>query len=264
MGRVRCVSWNVNGLRACLQKGFYDMLDKLNPDIVALQEIKTLEEQVDVTDLKQRGYETLFFSAKKKGYSGVALCLRRDSALDLASSSVERGMGLEKFDDEGRTIVLKTRHFTLVNCYFPNSQREGARLPYKLDFNRAIHAFCDSLVKQGTPVILTGDLNVAHTEIDLKNPKENQNNAGFLPEERAWMSSFLESGYIDTFRHFYPGVRDRYSWWSYRPGIRERNIGWRIDYFCVNRQAENLLINAEIHDQFYGSDHCPVSLDLSI
>jgi exodeoxyribonuclease-3 len=234
-------------------------LDAVKPDILFLQETKALPEQLDDEVKKPPGYQSFWFSASKRGYSGVAAFVKDTCVHD----DVVTGISIPDFDSEGRVMTVIVGDLAIVNAYFPNSQREHARLPYKLAFNEEMQRYCARLQKQGKKVIVTGDFNVAHEEIDLKNPKENENNAGFLPQEREWMSKFLSSGFIDSFRQLNPNARDRYSWWSFRPGIRQRNIGWRIDYFCIEKALMDRLRSAEIHHKIMGSDHCPVSLTLS-
>jgi len=250
-------SWNVNGIRAAAKKEFVTWLQQTSPDILAVQETKAHPEQLDETLLNIDGYTSHFFSAIRKGYSGTALYTKKEPL------AVEP-MGLAEFDDEGRTLVAHYENFTLINCYFPNSQPEGRRLDYKLAFCDAVLDLCGKQVKEGRYVVLCGDYNIAHTEIDLKNPKPNENNPGYLPEEREWMTEFLTAGYTDTFRSFHPGEPDHYTWWSYRFGARARNIGWRIDYFCVDNTFSGSVTHAEIHADIMGSDHCPVSVTLSV
>jgi len=248
-------SWNVNGIRACHKNGFLDFISRKKPDLVCLQEIKALPEQVPDDILSLSDYSLYWHPAQKKGYSGVAL-LSKSKPL-----SVLNEIGVQKFDDEGRVLIAEYPYFFLINAYFPNSQRDHARLSFKLEFCKAIHQKLTQLEKE-KPVVLCGDFNIAHQEIDLKNPKSNQNNAGFLPEERSWMEGFLKSGYVDTFRHFFPTLLDQYTWWSYRPGVREKNIGWRLDYFVTSSKLSPLLKSAQIHPQVFGSDHCPIQLKI--
>lgn len=252
---MKIYSWNVNGIRAVEKKGFSEWLIQNDADFYCLQETKANEEQLDLFLKSPKGYQSFFFSAKKAGYSGTAIYTKHEPL------NVEYGMGLPEFDDEGRILRIETKNFHLISAYFPNSQREAERLPYKLKFCDSLKRYCDELVKKGKGVILSGDYNIAHTEIDLKNPKTNTKNAGFLPEERAWMTSFLNNGYVDTFREFEKGPH-HYSWWSYRPGVREKNIGWRIDYHCVDESLKDRLKNAQIRPEVIGSDHCPVYLEL--
>ena len=248
-------SWNVNGIRAAAKKGFASWITETGPDILAVQETKAQSVQLDEELLDINGYKSYWFSAEKKGYSGVALYSREEPI------KVEP-LGIDEFDSEGRTVIAQYPEFSLINCYFPNSQKEGARLDYKLDFCAAVLDKCNSLVADGKNIVLCGDYNIAHTAIDLKNPKTNEKNAGYLPEEREWMTKFLTAGYTDIFRKFHPDESGHYSWWSYRFKARERNIGWRIDYHCVNDSFFNNVLDAKIHKTVMGSDHCPVSLTL--
>ena len=247
---TRLVSWNVNGLRSAIAKGFFDFLDKRSPDILCLQETKLSEGQLD---LELEGYDLYFNYAEKKGYSGTAVFTK------IKPMSVSYGMGIEAHDREGRMITLEFEDYYLVNIYTPNSQRGLVRLPYRMIWEDDMREYLLSLdaVK---PVIFCGDLNVAHKEIDIKNPKSNVNNAGFTPEERSKMTRLLESGFIDTFRYFYPDRTDAYTWWSYMFNAREKNIGWRIDYFCVSERFKSRLVDAAILSDVYGSDHCPIEL----
>ncbi len=253
---MKIYSWNVNGIRAIDKKGELDnFFNTYHPEILCIQETKAQTEQI--LQLKEReGYYMYNFDAQRKGYSGVLVYTKKQPI-------AVRNMGLEEFDCEGRYIELEFEDFTLINCYFPNSQAKGKRVDYKIAFNQALKAICDELTQAGMNVIVCGDYNVAHTEIDLKNPKTNTKNPGFLPEERSWMSTFLDGSMIDTFRYFHPTV-EKYSWWSYRSAARERNIGWRIDYFCVNNLLEDKLMSANILNEVYGSDHCPVVVELDI
>ena len=248
-------SWNVNGIRAAAKKGFVNWIAETGPDILAVQETKAQPGQLDAELLDVKGYKAYWFSAERKGYSGVALYSREEPI------KVEP-LGIDEFDCEGRTVIAHYPEFSFMNCYFPNSQGEGVRLGYKLGFCDAVLDKCNSLVSEGKNIVLCGDYNVAHTAIDLKNPKANEKNAGYLPEEREWMTKFLAAGYIDSFRKFHPDEPGHYSWWSYRFKARERDIGWRIDYHCVNNSFSNNVLAAKIHKTVMGSDHCPVSLTL--
>lgn len=248
------ISWNVNGIRAAEKKGLYEWLQSEGPDILCLQETKAQPEQLTTKFFEQEGYTPYFESAEKKGYSGVAV-YTRTKPLSVAN------LNLEEYDNEGRTIVLEYKNFTLINCYFPNSQSEGKRLGYRTGFNTAILNFCDVLVKEGKNIVLCGDYNVAHKPIDLTHPKANEKNPGYLPEEREWMDKLLDNGYIDTFRMFNTEP-DNYSWWSYRMNARSKNVGWRIDYFCVNDGFKNKVKSADILKEVIGSDHCPVKVVL--
>jgi exodeoxyribonuclease-3 len=252
---MKLISWNVNGIRAVEKKGFIDWVKETSPDVLALQETKAQPDQLSEELLNIDGYKSFFMSAVKKGYSGTAIYTKEEPIL------VEP-LGVEEFDNEGRTIIAHFKNFSIINCYFPNSQKEGARLDYKIGFNDAILAKCDELVAAGKNIVLCGDYNVAHTPIDLKNPKTNRKNPGYLSEEREWMTKFLEAGYSDIFREQHPGEEGHYSWWSYRFKARDRNIGWRIDYLCVNDSFADQCGEAKILAEVEGSDHCPVSLNI--
>ena len=249
---MKYVSWNVNGLRAVVGKNFKETFAQLDADFVCLQETKLQEGQLD---LNFPGYTSYWNYAEKKGYSGTAVFTRQTPL------AVTYGMGIEEHDNEGRIITLEMEDHFLVCVYTPNSQDGLRRLSYRMDWEDAFRDYLLSLDKK-KPVVVCGDMNVAHEEIDLKNPKTNHMNAGFTDEEREKMTTLLGSGFIDTFRHFYPDVVNRYSWWSYRFHARERNVGWRIDYFLVSSRLASRLKSAEIHDDIMGSDHCPVSLEL--
>jgi exodeoxyribonuclease III len=253
---MKLISWNVNGIRACGKGGFVKWLAREKADFVCVQETKARPEQLDEELLHPAGYHSYWHSAEKAGYSGVAIFARKEPL------SIRLGIGQPDIDSEGRVIVAELAGgIMLVNAYFPNSQRDHARLPYKLAFCDRMLKFCDQMRKKGKHVVLCGDFNIAHREIDLRNPKSNQDNAGFLPQERAWMDRFTEAGYVDTFRHFTPDPH-HYTWWSYRPGVREKNIGWRLDYFCTGPETKDRLKSAAIQPDVRGSDHCPVSLVL--
>ena len=249
---MKLVSWNVNGLRACLNKGFADFFVAADADIVCIQETKMQPGQAEVSFA---GYEQFWNSAVKKGYSGTAVFSR------LQPLAVSYGMGVAEHDQEGRIITLEYDEFQLVNVYTPNSQRGLARLEYRLQWEDAFRVYVAQLDRK-KPVVVCGDLNVAHREIDIKNPAANKNNAGFTPQERGKMTELLESGLIDSFRHLYPDRRDVYSWWSYMGNARERNVGWRIDYFLVSGQIQNRIREAAIRMEVQGSDHCPVALEI--
>ncbi len=252
-GLMKFASWNVNGLRAVEKKGFIDIVNELDADIVALQEIKGMPEQFSDSLKNIPGYSSFFFPAQRKGYAGVAIYSR------LKPLKVHYGIGIEDHDAEGRILTLEFEDFFLVNAYFPNSQHGLARLDYKIRFNNDLLAYTNDLAKQKS-VLLCGDYNVAHKEIDLANPKQNEKNPGFTREERHWMDSFLAAGYTDTFRMFNQKP-EQYSWWSYRFNARARNIGWRIDYFCVDTKSKSRVKNAEIKADIMGSDHCPVLVE---
>lgn len=249
---MKLISWNVNGLRACVTKGFMDFFAEADADIFCIQESKLQEGQIQ---LELPGYYQYWNYAGKKGYSGTAVFTRQEPL------SVSYGIGIEEHDQEGRVITLEFGDFYLVTVYTPNSQNELARLSYRMEWEDAFLAYLKKL-EEKKPVIFCGDLNVAHREIDLKNPKTNRRNAGFTDEEREKFSRLLESGFIDTFRYFYPDQEQIYSWWSYRFRAREKNAGWRIDYFCVSDSLKERLVDAKILTDVMGSDHCPVELDI--
>ena len=249
---MKFISWNVNGLRACEGKGFSDVFRELDADFFCLQETKMQEGQLD---LKYEGYTSYWNYAEKKGYSGTAIFTRHTPL------SVTYGMGIEEHDHEGRIITLEMETFFLITVYTPNSQDGLRRLEYRMKWEDDFLAYIRQLDKK-KPVIICGDLNVAHEEIDLKNPKTNRKNAGFTDEERNKMTVMLENGFTDTFRYFYPEQKEIYSWWSYRFKAREKNAGWRIDYFIVSDRLRERLEGAKIHTEIFGSDHCPVELTL--
>ncbi|MBR5728128.1 MAG: exodeoxyribonuclease III [Muribaculaceae bacterium] len=249
---MKFISWNVNGLRAVVGKGFAEAFATLDADFFCLQETKM---QAGQLDLSFEGYRSYWNYADKKGYSGTAIFSRHEPL------SVTYGMGIDEHDHEGRVITLEMPEFYLVTCYTPNSQDELRRLDYRMQWEDAFRAYLLSL-DQKKPVIVCGDLNVAHQEIDLKNPKTNRRNAGFTDEERAKMTTLLDAGFTDTFRHFFPDKTDIYSWWSYRFRAREKNAGWRIDYFLTSKRLDDKLVSAAIHTEVFGSDHCPVEVDI--
>ena len=249
---MKLISWNVNGLRACVGKNFMEDFKKLDADIFCLQETKLQEGQIEL-DLP--GYHQYWNYAEKKGYSGTAIFTKEEPL------SVAYGIGIEEHDHEGRVITLEFEDYYLVTVYTPNSQDGLRRLDYRMQWEDDFLAYIKSLDEKKS-VIYCGDLNVAHQEIDLKNPKTNRKNAGFTDEERAKMTTVLSSGFVDTFRYFYPDAEGIYSWWSYRFRAREKNAGWRIDYFIVSERLKDRLENASIHTEIFGSDHCPVELDL--
>ena len=248
------ISWNVNGIRAVEKKGFLDWLKDESPDILCLQETKARPEQLAENLRVPAGYHAYFSSAKRPGYSGVALFTK-------AKPDEVTNLGLAEFDDEGRVLVARFGDLHVISAYFPNSQEAGARLGYKLAFCDAMLKYCNAKVGAGQHIVLCGDYNIAHKPIDLANPKSNEKNPGYLPEERDFMSKFLENGYVDCFRKFC-SEGGKYSWWSYRFHAREKNIGWRIDYTCVNKALEGRVKAASILDSVLGSDHCPVKLEL--
>ena len=252
----RLFSWNVNGIRAVQKSGFQSWLERSGADVLCVQEIKATPEQLDESVLNPLAFHSFWHPAQKPGYSGVAIYSRQEP------TEVRTGLGQAEFDQEGRVLTAEFGDLAVISAYFPNSQREHTRLPYKLQFCDAMLAYCKSLEARGKSVVLCGDFNIAHRPIDLRNPKQNENNAGYLPEERAWMELFLKSGYADAFREQNPELAGAYTWWSYRPGVREKNIGWRLDYHVVSRSFLDRVKSAEIHAEVRGSDHCPVSLDL--
>ena len=251
---MKLISWNVNGFRAVLNKGFDDFFQKIDADIFCIQETKLQELQVDFVP---EGYNAYWNSAIKKGYSGTAVFSK------IKPLNVSYGINIEEHDQEGRVITLEYDKFYLVNCYTPNSQRELTRLEYRMRWEECFRNYLKKL-KEHKPVILCGDLNVAHNEIDLKNPKTNTHNAGFTIEERNQMSNLLNTGFIDTFRYLYPEQKDAYSWWSYMFHAREKNSGWRIEYFIISEDIKDKIIDSKIHSEIFGSDHCPVELDINI
>lgn len=250
----KLISWNVNGLRACLGKNFMEFFDSIDADIFCLQEIKIQEGQVD---WNKEGYYAYWNYAEKKGYSGTAI-FSKEKPLN-----VTYGIGIEEHDKEGRVITLEFDNYYMVTVYTPNSQNGLARLEYRMKWEDDFRNYLMNL-KESKSVIVTGDMNVAHKEIDLKNPKTNRKNAGFTDEERQKMTELLESGFIDTFRYFYPDTEGIYSWWSYRFKAREKNAGWRIDYFLISEDLKDKLIDAHIHTEIMGSDHCPVELTIEL
>ena len=247
---AKLISWNVNGLRACVEKGFLDYFREADADVFCIQESKLQAGQID---LPLEGYHQYWNYAEKKGYSGTAMFTKQEPI------SVAYGIGIEEHDHEGRVITAEFDSFYAVTCYTPNSQNELRRLDYRMTWE---DAFLDYLKKlnEKKPVVLCGDLNVAHKEIDLKNPKTNRKNAGFTDEEREKMTVLLDSGFTDTYRHFYPDTEGVYSWWSYRFKAREKNAGWRIDYFITSKSIDDKLTDAKIHTEVFGSDHCPIEL----
>ena len=248
----KMISWNVNGLRACLGKGFLEYLKESDADIFCIQESKLQEGQVD---LELPGYHQYWNYAEKKGYSGTAMFTKEEPI------AVTYGLGIEEHDHEGRVITAEFPDYYVVTCYTPNSQDGLKRLDYRMQWEDAFRAYL-KVLETKKPVIFCGDLNVAHQEIDLKNPKTNRKNAGFSDEERAKFTELLEAGFVDTFRYFYPDQEGIYSWWSYRFSARAKNAGWRIDYFCVSESLKDRLVDAKIHTEVMGSDHCPVELDI--
>lgn len=251
---MKMVSWNVNGLRACVTKGFVDIFNKLDADIFCLQETKLQEGQID---LPLEGYYQYWNYAEKKGYSGTAIFTKKEPL------AVTNGIGIDEHNTEGRVITLEFEDFFFVTCYTPNSQNELKRLDYRMKWEDDFREYLLRLNKK-KPIILCGDLNVAHNEIDLKNPKTNRKNAGFSDEEREKMTILLNSGFTDSFRYLYPDKEGIYSWWSYRFNARKNNAGWRIDYFITSDSIKDKIIDSKIHTDIMGSDHCPVELDIDL
>ncbi|WP_394138042.1 exodeoxyribonuclease III [Cytobacillus oceanisediminis] len=251
---MKLVSWNVNGIRACVKKGFIDYFNDVGADIFCIQESKLQEGQID---LILEGYHQYWNYAIKKGYSGTAVFTKKEPL------SVRYGLGDSETEPEGRILTLEYEEFYLVNVYTPNSQRDLARLPYRLEWEERIREYLLEL-DQVRPVILCGDLNVAHQDIDLKNAKSNRGNSGFTDEERGKMTGLLHSGFVDSFRYKYPEAEGAYTWWSYMAKVRERNIGWRIDYFIVSERLQEMINDAQIHCDIMGSDHCPIALELDL
>ena len=251
---MKLISWNVNGIRACLNKGFKEFFEYEKADIFCIQETKCQQEQVE---LEFENYHSYWNSAEKKGYSGTAIFTK------IKPIKVTKGIGIEEHDKEGRIITLEFDNFYLINNYTPNSKRELERLGYRQIWEDEIRKYLLKL-NQKKPVIMCGDLNVAHKEIDLKNPKQNRKNAGFTDEERNKMTELLDSGFTDSFRYLYPKEENKYSWWSYMGRAREKNVGWRIDYFITSKDIEKKIKEAKIHDKIYGSDHCPIEVEIEL
>jgi exodeoxyribonuclease-3 len=257
MDRVKMLSWNVNGIRAALKKGFLDWFAEESPDVLCLQETKASPEQLTGELLEIPGYKAYFSSADRKGYSGVALYTKEEP------TAVRYGFGVPEFDSEGRILIADYKGFTLINIYYPNGKRSPDRLDYKMRFYAAFQAVVDDLRAQGKRLAICGDVNTAHKEIDISRPKENEKISGFLPMEREWMDQFLSSGYIDTFRMFNQDPNN-YTWWDQMTRARERNVGWRIDYFFVDESLRNHVTNAWIMPEVLGSDHCPIGLEITL
>lgn len=254
MKTKKMISWNVNGLRACMGKGFMDFFDQVDADIFCLQEIKLQAGQIE---WDKAGYHAYWNYAQKKGYSGTAIFSKEEPL------QVTYGLGMEEHDREGRVITLEFAAYYVVTVYTPNSKRDLARLDYRMEWEDAFREYLNQLRRQ-KPVIVCGDMNVAHEEIDLKNPKTNRKNAGFTDEERSKMTALLDSGFVDTFRYFYPNETGCYSWWSYQFRAREKNAGWRIDYFLVSEELRDQLVSAKIYSEIMGSDHCPVEVTVRV
>lgn len=255
---MKIISWNTNGLRATHKNGYFlPFMEKENPDMLCLQEVKAEPEQLPKEVRNLPGYFSYFSHAKnRKGYSGVALYSK------IKPEKVEYGLGIKKFDDEGRLIIAYYKDFILFNVYFPHGRRDLSRVPFKLEFHNEFLKFIEKLRKKGHKIIFTGDVNVAHKEIDLARPKINEGNTGFLPEERAWVDEVVSRGYVDVFRHFYPDKKDVYTYWDVKTAARDRNVGWRIDYFFVSSDLLPKVKKTAILSEVYGSDHCPISLEL--
>jgi len=252
---MKLYSWNVNGIRAAEKKDFLGWLERTDPDIICLQETKAKQEQLSSALLKDHGYYTYWHSAEKAGYSGVATFCKKKPQY------IQQGLGIKRFDQEGRVLITEHDNFLLYNIYFPNGQKDETRLNYKLDFYDELLPIINEQVESGLNVIVTGDWNTAHKEIDLARPKANEKTSGFMPVERKKLDEYIDQGWVDTFR-LLNSEPNRYSWWSYRFGVRERNVGWRIDYFFVNDGFADQIEAAEIHDHVMGSDHCPISITL--
>ncbi len=254
MRKIRILCWNVNGIRAVHRKGFKNWLITEKPDILCLQETKAVRKQFP-TDIMNLDYQTYFSEADRKGYSGVAMYTK------IKPETVKKGFGIDEFDREGRILIADYVDFVLFNIYFPNGKRSPERLQFKMDFYDSFLEYINELKDKGRNVVVCGDLNTAHKEIDIARPKENEKISGFLPEERAWVGKFLSQGYVDTFREFNKNS-DQYSWWSYRTKARERNVGWRLDYFFVNKEFMDHVESSYILSDVMGSDHAPIGLDL--
>ena len=254
---MKLLSWNVNGIRAAVKKGFLEYLEDQNPEIICIQETKAHKEQLTSEILEDHGYFTYWHSGEKKGYSGVATFCKEEPLY------IQEGIGIKKYDDEGRVLITEHNKFLLYNIYFPNGQKNEERLKYKLDFYDDLLPLINDQVESGNNVIVTGDWNTAHRPIDLARPNENKNTSGFMPIEREKVDEYILNGWTDTFRLFHE-EGGRYSWWTYRFGARDRNIGWRIDYFFVNEGMVEICTDADIHQNIFGSDHCPVSLILDL
>ncbi len=253
---MKLISWNVNGIRAAERKGFFDWLAQKPADIICVQETKAHPDQLTSKFIEPEGYYSYWSAAVRKGYSGVAVFTKQKPL------SVIEGLGNNEFDGEGRVLQIEFKDFILFNIYFPNGGSGNKRVSFKMGFYDCFLKKADDLRKKGRKLIICGDVNTAHEEIDLARPKENEKNTGFLPEERAWVTKFLSKGYIDTFRHFHPGEGGHYSWWDYKTGARARNVGWRIDYFFITPDLLTKLKNAFILTDIFGSDHCPVGIEL--
>ena len=256
---ITLLSWNVNGVRAAHKKGFLDWLVEAVPDVLCLQETRAEESQLPAILAHPDGYHGYWNASRgRKGYSGTALLTR------MKPLAVRFGLGMDEFDQEGRTVIAQYPTFTLLNCYFPNGGRDHRRVPFKLAFYGAFLETCERLRAQGQAVVFCGDVNTSHKEIDLAHPRANRNTTGFLPEERAWIDRVVGAGYVDTFRHFYPHLDEQYTWWSVPTRARERNVGWRLDYFFVGAELLDRVVDAFILPEVMGSDHCPVGIRLQV
>ena len=255
---ITLYTWNVNGVRAAQRKGFLDWLHATQPDILGIQETKAQPHQLDDALRQPDGYHTVWASAERKGYSGVALFSRKEP------NSVQIGLSNPEFDTEGRTIIAHYDAFTFITAYFPNGSRDHSRVPFKMAYKDAFLDLCNDLRAQGKSVVFCGDVNTAHQEIDLARPRQNRKHTGFLPEERAWIDKIVAQGYVDTFRHLHPEQEGAYTWWSYIGGARARNVGWRLDYVFTSADLVPHIADAAIHPDVHGSDHCPASLTLEV
>lgn len=254
---MRITTWNVNGIRAAFGKNAFDWVAEFKPDILCLQEIKAKIDQIDVEVFTNLGYQTIMNPAERPGYSGTATIFTK------TPEEIKMGLGVERFDNEGRVIRFTYPEFELFNIYFPNGGEENKRVPFKLDFYEQLLINCENLMAEGREIIITGDFNTAHKEIDLKNPKANEKNTGYLPEERVWIDHFLNKGFIDVFRHLYP-EKVIYTWWTYRFNARKNNVGWRLDYFLVTKGILEKTKEVITHSEVMGSDHCPVTIELNL
>lgn len=254
---MRITTWNVNGIRAAFGKNAFNWVAEFKPDILCLQEIKAKIDQIDVDVFTNLGYQTILNPAERPGYSGTATIFTK------TPDEIKMGLGVERFDYEGRVIQFTYPEFELFNIYFPNGGEENKRVSFKLDFYEQLLINCEKLMAEGKEIIITGDFNTAHKEIDLKNPKANEKNTGFLPEERVWIDHFLNKGFIDVFRHLYP-EKVVYTWWTYRFNARKNNVGWRLDYFLVTKGIRDKTMDIITHSDVMGSDHCPVTIELKL
>jgi exodeoxyribonuclease-3 len=253
---MNITTWNINGIRAALNKGIDKWIMDYSPDVLCFQEIKAKPDQFDSSIFSSMGYQYVWNSAERPGYSGVGILFKEQPL------TIQYGLGNQIFDKEGRVIQLSYPYFELFNIYFPNGGRTLERVPFKIDFYEVLLNKCDILHSENKNVIITGDFNTAHNEIDLKNSKSNQKNTGFLPEERVWIDHYLEHGFVDIYRHLYPD-RIQYTWWTYRMNARQNGVGWRLDYFLISKKLNETVKDVIIHDDVKGSDHCPVTLQLS-